>query len=175
MAVPFDKIKAPSKFSAIFSLRIETNTGALHWVPSGFKHPQQSISIQSNYRYTVHIITITMIPDIEVEFCFLTSTERISRCRKQEKVRPAPTCFFAPKKHLRSSIRAVSGLMFVGCMGPQALRACWKRLKKDGWNETQRPYWVTTSAGGLRKGAGQTRPWSRVLFVGYLCGFDKRC
>jgi len=25
-----------------------------------------------------------------------------------------------------------SGLMFVGCLGPQALRACWKRLKKDG-------------------------------------------
>lgn len=165
MAVPFDKIKAPSKLSGIFSLRIETITGALHWFPSGLKHPQQSISIQSN-----DIITMTMILDIEVEFCFLTSTERISRCRKQEKVRPAPACSFVlPQKtspkfypgRIRSDVCGMPGTPSPSCL----LEAPQKGWLK--WNATtvlrdNLGWWSAISGGPSRRDLE-----GRVLFVGY--------
>ena len=66
-----------------------------------------------------------MILDIEVEFCFLTSTERISRCRKQEKVRPAPACSFVlPQKtspkfypgRIRSDVCGMPGTPSPSCL-----------------------------------------------------------
>lgn len=93
MAVPFDKIKASAEF-----FRSE-----LRPLLALFTDSHQVSNIPNKvlvYKVSngLHILTMIMMLDIKVAFCFLTSTERISRCRKQEKVRPTSLFFcFATK------------------------------------------------------------------------------